>query len=58
MDPVLTALLWEVGKAGLQQFLLAARLAGKTSEDIAAEFEASSARMDARPASELPPPPE
>ena len=57
MDPRLAAGLWEIGKLGLQQFLLYARMAGKTSEEIKAEFDASSARFDERPVADLEPPP-
>ena len=58
MDPTAAALLWEVGKLGLQQFFLYARMTGKTPEEIRAEFDVASARFDARLVADLQPPPE
>ena len=50
-------IMWEIGKLALQQFLLYARAAGRSKEEIQAAFDESTARMDARPVANLPPPP-
>ena len=58
MDPIISAVLWEVAKGSLQQFFIFARQAGKTKEEIDAEWQRSRAAADARPAEDLTPPPQ
>jgi len=58
MDATVAALLWELGKLSLQQFLLYARLARKSGEEIEAAWQDATIRFEARPAAELQPPPE
>jgi hypothetical protein len=57
MNEAAVALLWELGKLGLQQYLIYARMAGRTAEEINAEFNEARIRFEQRSPEDLLPPP-
>lgn len=54
MDPALAAMLIEFSKMGLQMYFQAARMAGKTEEEIEAMYQQQKAQFDANRPENLP----